>query len=425
MLSEGRLANRVRPNSKPEKAIPMPTILMVLNSPYPEDIRVRKELKSFIQANQKVILICLRKENEVTYEDKDGLVIHRIDAGKSNYGLAFWDVIMSVFFVHPVFYWKAKNLIHQHDIKIVHVHDLPLVGTALRLKKRFGVSVIFDMHENYPEALPLWFAWKKGLVVRLKNKLFMNTQRWLKWEKKAVHGSDRIITVVDEMRDHVLRKYAIDPQRVFVVSNTESKDFLLQNLDDKIYEPFKGKFIVAYVGGLGPHRGVDTAVTGMAEIKSANVVLVIVGGGSDAAVAELHRQIHELNLNNRVFLLGHQPFSKVFSYMKMADVNVIPHKSNAQNENGVPHKLFQSMMTGKPVLVSSCKPLKRIVEAAQAGLVFEAGNPRDFARQVERLHQDTELLKEMGTNGFKATTEGEFSWEKSARALTQLYSTLE
>lgn len=89
MLSEGRLANRVRPNSKPEKAIPMPTILMVLNSPYPEDIRVRKELKSFIQANQKVILICLRKENEVTYEDKDGLVIHRIDAGRATTGLPF------------------------------------------------------------------------------------------------------------------------------------------------------------------------------------------------------------------------------------------------------------------------------------------------------------------------------------------------
>jgi glycosyltransferase involved in cell wall biosynthesis len=307
----------------------------------------------------------------------------------------------------------------------VHVHDLPLVGTALLLKRHCGVKVIFDMHENYPEALPLWFAWKTGWVVRLKNNLFMNTKRWLHWEKQAVEGSDAIIAVVDEMRANMLRKYSIDPNKVSVVSNTESTDFLHQNLDDRIYEKFKDKFILAYVGGLGPHRGVDTAVTGMAEIKSPQTVMVIVGGGSDAAVAELARQVKALNLSERVFLLGHQPFSKVFSYMKMADVNVIPHKSNAQNENGVPHKLFQSMMTGKPVLVSSCKPLKRIVEAAQAGLVFEAGNPKDFARQVERLQQDTELRKEMGTNGFKAATEGEFSWEKSARALTQLYSTLE
>ncbi|MBL7855826.1 MAG: glycosyltransferase family 4 protein [Cyclobacteriaceae bacterium] len=399
--------------------------LMLLNSPYPDDIRVRKEINSLSQVVNEIHLICLRRANERTPDIQTFLTIHRIDAGKSNYGLAFWDVIMSTFFVHPVFYRKAKSLIRLHNIKIVHVHDLPLVGTALLLKRHCGVKVIFDMHENYPEALPLWFAWKTGWVVRLKNNLFMNTKRWLHWEKQAVEGSDAIIAVVDEMRANMLRKYSIDPNKVSVVSNTESTDFLHQNLDDRIYEKFKDKFILAYVGGLGPHRGVDTAVTGMAEIKSPQTVMVIVGGGSDAAVAELARQVKALNLSERVFLLGHQPFSKVFSYMKMADVNVIPHKSNAQNENGVPHKLFQSMMTGKPVLVSSCKPLKRIVEAAQAGLVFEAGNPKDFARQVERLQQDTELRKEMGTNGFKAATEGEFSWEKSARALTQLYSTLE
>ncbi|MBX7127655.1 MAG: glycosyltransferase, partial [Cyclobacteriaceae bacterium] len=119
--------------------------------------------------------------------------------------------------------------------------------------------------------------------------------------------------------------------------------------------------------------------------------------------------------------LGHQPFHKVFSYMVMANANIIPHKSNPQNDNGLPHKLCQNMMVGRPVIVSTSRPLRRIVETYGCGLVFEAENPADFATKARQMVNDPALCEQLGNAGKKATLDGSFNWESSAEVLWQVY----
>lgn len=398
---------------------------MLLNSKYPDDIRVRKEASVLIANGYHVNLLCLRKKNQQSIEVIDNIRLHRINAGKNNYALAFWDIVMSLFFLHPIFFFKASRLIREFNISLVHVHDLPLVGTALKLKNKHpNIKVVFDMHENYPEALPIWFAWKKNIITRIKNRLFMNTERWLKWEGIAVNQCDSIITVVDEMAENLNFKYNGLSTKISVVMNSESTEFMSSESDQLIYREYPSKFIIAYVGGLGPHRGVDVAIEGMKFLKNENIALIIVGGGSIEAVNELEMQISNLGLENQVFIKGHQPFSRVYSFMKYADVNIIPHKINKQNDYGVPHKLFQSMMVGKPVLVSTCKPLKRIVETSNAGLVFESQNAMDFANKVKLLYYDQSLRNTLGRNGYVNSTTGHFSWEFSANNLLNTYKKL-
>ena len=90
----------------------------------------------------------------------------------------------------------------------------------------------------------------------------------------------------------------------------------------------------------------------------------------------------------------------------------------------VPHKLFQGMMAAKPLLVSSSVPLKRLVEQYQAGLVFSAGNPGDFAAKVLELYNNKELRARLGENGRRASLEGHLNWETTQRTLIQLYNSL-
>lgn len=146
-------------------------ILMLLNAPYPADIRVKKETEALIKAGFEIHLLCLRKQGQEAVQTVEGIKVHRIDAGKNNYQLAFWDVIMSMQFVHPVFKSAIKKLHRTEIFDYVHIHDLPLVGTALSLRAESGFKVIADMHENYPEALRTWFTWKKNPIARLKNYL--------------------------------------------------------------------------------------------------------------------------------------------------------------------------------------------------------------------------------------------------------------
>jgi glycosyltransferase involved in cell wall biosynthesis len=399
---------------------------MVLNAPYPSDLRVGKEAGSLIKSGFDVYLLCLRSHEQRETETVDGIKVIRIDAGVSKAALAFWDVIMSLFFIHPIFKKAIRTTLCNESIKLVHVHDLPLAGTALALKKELGLTVIVDLHENYPEAMSLWFGWKKNIIVRLKNYLFMNEKRWARWEKKATSECDKIISVVDEQKAFILGKYpSLAAEKIVVVSNTELRSFCNQPVDPSVYKNYQGKFIICYTGGLGAVRGVDIVVKGMAFLKSyPNIVFVIVGSGSPDFLDTLNRIIRTSGVESAVHLLGHQPFSKVYSFMKLADINVVPHLKNSQSEYGVPHKLFQNMMAGKPVIVSNCGPIQRIIESSSAGLAFEAGDPESFSKAVLTIYNDAVFAQKMGKNGIHETLDGKLNWETTALELIRLYNTI-
>ncbi|MEQ8424041.1 MAG: glycosyltransferase family 4 protein, partial [Cyclobacteriaceae bacterium] len=360
----------------------MRRILMLLNSNYPSDIRVKKEADALINAGNVVNLICLRGLKEEYTEDYQGINIIRIDAGKNNYGLAFWDVVMSIGFIHPRFKKAILKVIDELNIEAIHVHDLPLAGTALSVKNRKKeIKVVIDLHENYPEALKTWFKWKKNPFVRLKNTLFLNPKRWTEFERQECVAADRVVAVVDEMKKRLVKNYNIEPNKISVITNTEDKNFLQQKLDTEVYSKIPEGFRVTYCGGIGPHRGVDTVIQAMNHLSRNDIQLVIVGSGSKSVMDNLMALRETLNLKN-VHFLGYQPFSKFYSYMHFADVNIIPHKSNGHTNNTVPHKLFQGMMAGRPLLVSTCDPLKRLVEAYECGVVFEADNPENCAKMI-------------------------------------------
>lgn len=401
------------------------TIGMLLNAPYPSDVRIKKETDALIEAGHSVHLMCLRRSGEIKEEQVGFVQIHRLDAGKENIQLAFWDVVISLTFVHPVFKKSIPTWIKKNKIEILHVHDLPLVGTALAIRKESGIPVVADFHENYPDALRTWFSWKKNPIAQLKNRLFMNPERWTALEKKATLESDRVIAVVDEMKQRLIKDYGVEKGKVVVVSNTEDKAFLDQPIFEDIYSAFKGKFIVNYSGNIGPHRGVDTVIEAMAFLKGMpEIIFLVVGSGSDSVMSFLKNLCNKNGIEQSVFFLGRQPFEKFYSYMRFASANIIPHKSNGHTDNTVPHKLFQAMMVGRPLIVSSCSPLKRIVKAANSGVIFEADNAKDLSEKILLLFRNKDLQKELGENGIKATIQGTLNWEHEQKSLQSLYNTL-
>lgn len=100
----------------------------------------------------------------------------------------------------------------------------------------------------------------------------------------------------------------------------------------------------------------------------------------------------------------------------MSDVCLVPHNKNSHTDTTIPHKLFQYMLEGKPVVVSSCKPLKRVVEETDSGLVSEAGKKKDLADKIIDLYNNENLRRELGENGKKAA-QGRYNWQKETGSL--------
>ena len=81
------------------------------------------------------------------------------------------------------------------------------------------------------------------------------------------------------------------------------------------------------------------------------------------------------------------------------------------------------MLMGKPVIVSDCRPLKRIVEETQAGLVFRSGDAQDLADKIIALYRDGALREVLGQRGHEAAL-NRYSWKRESRKIITLYEEL-
>jgi glycosyltransferase involved in cell wall biosynthesis len=114
----------------------------------------------------------------------------------------------------------------------------------------------------------------------------------------------------------------------------------------------------------------------------------------------------------------------VTGYIEASDLCLVPHEDFEHTQTTIPHKLFQYMISEKPVLVSDCRPLARVVRAAGAGRVFQAGNSASFASEVIWMARHPAELSAFGARGRDAALTT-FSWAHDASALTSLYTGLD
>ena len=96
-----------------------------------------------------------------------------------------------------------------------------------------------------------------------------------------------------------------------------------------------------------------------------------------------------------------------------------PFGTTSKARNVVPNKIFQAMIFKTPVVVSSARPLLRVIEDAQCGVAFTAGDPRSFAQAVLRL-RDEGTRRELGENG-KRAVDDRYNWTSTAQALLKIY----
>jgi len=396
-------------------------VLMLLDGPYEGDFRLKKEVDTLMEGGYHVTVVCYRTGKK-TLESVDGnLRLLRTNKIINHKRAGFIDILNSMFFINFEIRNRLSDLDEEFDV--VHVHDLPLAYTGLQYARKHGCPCILDLHENYPEALKIWFTWRKNPFVRLKNQLFFNYSRWFERERKMVNEFDQIIAVVEEMKDRLIDIHRVNESNVAVVSNTEPKDLFLPIETAK---QTKQKFQIVYVGGIGPHRGLQISIEAMPQIVSnhPNVELVIIGSGNSDTIGHLKDLVKKSGVEAHVRFTGRLPFEEALEYMRGAGMNIIPHLKNNHTDNTIPHKLFQIMNSEFPLLVSSCNPLKRIVEEHDAGLVFEAGSPSSFAAQIDYSIHHQEELKAKAKNAHDAVQNKGLNWERDAIRLLGVYDGL-
>lgn len=399
---------------------------MVLQNNYPHDIRVAKEARALRKAGHDVHLLAVKRidVNEPTEEDVEGLSVRRIlpaFAELSSHACR-WN-FLKFYVTFQDHYWSIHIERYASDFKLdaLHVHDLPLVGTAIPLGRRLGIPVIADFHENYPAALQVWQRVRRGL----KDWFTANQNRWSAYERQVVRDSAHVIVVVDEAKWRLMEQHNVPVEKISVIMNVEDPDsFLAIESDPEILARHRDSFLVCYIGGGAEHRGLDTTIQSLPYLwDDVPKLKLLIVGPRDVERERLQALAEAEGVNDLVKIIGWQPFSKVPSYIQASKICLVPHHQNPHTDSTIPHKLFQYMLMGKPVVVSSCHPLKRIVKETKSGLIFQASDPLDLAERIRTLYADMELRENCGRRGYDAALK-RYNWAIESKKLCSLYSSV-
>jgi glycosyltransferase involved in cell wall biosynthesis len=402
-------------------------ILMVLDEGFPLpgtdflDIRVSKEARTLLGAGHELSLLTVGVNHRPAREVIDGINVIRTGVRSPGTARLVWETLrFSASFVDS--FWKQALAAAVQEVgpQALHVHDLPLVPTALKVARDFNLRVVADLHENYPEGKREWRTGITGMALNLINPIW----RWKQVEKSCLRQVDRVITVVDEGKEHYVNDCGVPPEKVTVVMNVEDDYYAQLPVDEAIVKKYEPFFTVAYIGNFGVHRGVQTAIGAMPRIvrEIDNVRLLLVGTGDN--MDEMKALSIKLGVARWVEFAGRQPFELVPSFVAASRICLVPHVASGHTDSTIPHKLFQYMAKGRPVIVSSAKPLARIVTETGAGLVFRSEDADDLAAAVLKIHADRQFEEGLGRAGAKAVRE-RYNWRQEGMNLVALYRELE
>ena len=387
---------------------------MILCKPYPSDIRVEKEIRSLTGAGHDLFVLAERRDKEPKNEQVLGAIVNRYAPPRPFRRRLDWIHFQTSF---RSSFWRnrIRNFVKRNSLEVLHVHDLPFVGTTLDIAKEFDIPVVADMHENYPAAKQLWSEGSRNPLVWFGD----DYRRWDSYEREILPLANEVITVVDEAAERLQKSGTVSSNQMTTVMNVEEKSWFdelatASRIDDDIFR-------IVYVGGVRPHRGLDIVINALSELPDEHKVLLKIVGARGDYASELAKFAIDIGVGERVELVEWIPLEEVPNTILECDVGIVPHKKHPHTDATIPHKLFQYMLASRPVIVSNCRPLERIVNETKTGLVFESGNPSDLLEKMLRLITNPDICLEFGSNGRKASM-GPYSWEIEGQKLVELYN---
>ena len=387
---------------------------MILNGEFPPDIRVEKECDVLLKAKLNVfILSCVKglrsntkrekKYKNITicytafrYPDK---VRKNLDNVKNFLGM--WTLLQK----------KILQFIDEYGIDVIHAHDLPVAEATVKAIRKRKIPVVSDFHENYPY---LQISGKKKSIIKFR--------KWFKIERRTVRASNFVITTCDEMKNRIINEHRTHPQKIITLSNVYANEFNNLKLHESILNKYKQRKMFLYTGVINQRKGCKTLIEAVYYLKKHPEILLCLVGFSknNEKMKKLQDLVSFGKIENQIEFVEWQPIDKIYSYIIASYACIVPFERNVQNDCCSPHKLFQYMACGKPVIVSDCPSIANIVDRNHCGLVFEGGNSKNLAEKMLALYTDNQMCILMGENGRNAV-KNKYNFRIEGEKLLNLY----
>jgi len=365
--------------------------LTSVHSPF--DLRIfAKECRSLAQAGFQVTIVAPHCKDEVA----DGVRIKAVHppAGSGR-------IRRMTFTVWNVFREALKQ-----DADLYHFHDPELIPVGLFLRAR-GKKVIYDVHENVPKDILLKQylpQWSRRLLSSVMGQLEVSASRRL----------SALVTVSPVIADRFVGRNA----RTVLIHNFPD----LAELTGCTEVPWESrKPLVVFPGGILPERGIRQMVHAMACLPDSTKATLEIASSDfpEDLWAELNRHPGW----SRVRFLGCLNRIQIVELLGRASAGLVLYLPEEQNTCALPHKLFEYMAAGIPVIASDFPLWRRILRGIDCAIFVNPLEPRAIAEAIEYLLAHPAECERMGRNGQQAVRSS-FNWDSQAQELVKLYKGL-
>jgi glycosyltransferase involved in cell wall biosynthesis len=229
----------------------------------------------------------------------------------------------------------------------------------------------------------------------LRSKLLIRLSNWL--EQWLYRAADVVIVNSPGYVDHVYQRGA---RRVELVPNGVDCEAFTQptttgNLRNQVGNG--AAFIVLYAGAHGLSNDLGTVLNAAELMKTrTDIHIVLVGAGKEKQ--NLLEDAHERDLSN-VHFLDPVPKLQIPGLLSQADAGLAILMAIEAYKTTFPNKVFDYMAAALPVLCAIDGVIRDVVEAGNAGVYVEPGNPEALAEAILKLAEDRDWAQQMGKAG--------------------------
>jgi glycosyltransferase involved in cell wall biosynthesis len=280
---------------------------------------------------------------------------------------------------------------------------------AQHLSRKYKSRLIFEVRDIWPLTLTEIGGFSPGHpLIRLMRCT----------EKRAYRDSDIVVSNLKNSVEH-MAEYGLERKKFQWIPNgffREEVENAAPLSEEKAALIPKDKFLVGYTGTFGLANDLYTLMNAAALLKDySEINFVLVGGGKDKVDLIEYAKVNDIHNVIFVDFIEKRQVQTVLSYF---DVVAVGAKKEPMYRFGVsPNKLFDYLVSGKPVLYHIDSGDYHPVRDARCGLEVEPGNPAELAGAILELYQmSPEERDAMGENG-RETALRQYEYSKLADKL--------
>jgi glycosyltransferase involved in cell wall biosynthesis len=276
--------------------------------------------------------------------------------------------------------------------------------SAYILSKIFKCPFVFDIRDIWPEsAVSAGQISASGKAYQLGKAL----------EVKLYALADHLTCVSNAMAEYLKK---MTPTPVTAVHNGIRPIHFLHR------KPTRVQKSIMYAGNLGRVQGLEILVKGFANLKETphlkdwNVILI----GTGAHENKIKNLISILHVEDRVTVLSPMTRDRVLKKMASAGILFMNLMADKVFELTIPSKVFDYMLTGRPILAGILGEGKEILEKTGGNICFEPDNIESFQHALMQVASKPSFFEEQAHRNVEYVCT-HYTREKSLKRLTAVF----